>query len=93
MRHHRRKRVCGVALPHLGHPGWEELGILSAVDRAIVMGSLTVDKKLQLYRRYPLLVETQAFGVSFFFLTFLFLSSLQMFEVWRVCRRIGGAPE
>lgn len=34
----RRKRVCGVALPHLGHPGWEELGILSAVDRAIVMG-------------------------------------------------------
>lgn len=52
MRHlHRRKRVCGVALPHLGHPGWEELGILSAVDRAIVMGSLTVDKKLQLYRK------------------------------------------
>eukprot|EP00435_Cladocopium_sp_Y103_P007237 s2958_g2.t1 len=34
----RRKRVCGLALPHLGHPGWEELGILSAVGRAIVMG-------------------------------------------------------
>ncbi len=36
----RRRGVSGLALPHLGHAGWEELGISSAVDRAIIMGSL-----------------------------------------------------
>lgn len=36
----RSRGVCGLALPHLGHSGWEELGIASAVDRAKIMGSL-----------------------------------------------------
>eukprot|EP00913_Durusdinium_trenchii_P019788 g18601.t1 len=36
----RSRGVCGLALPHLGHSGWEELGIASAVDRAKIMGYL-----------------------------------------------------
>ena len=36
----RSRGVCGRSVPHLGHAGWEELGVSSAVDRAKIMGLL-----------------------------------------------------